>query len=141
MHTYTHQVQYYETDKMQITHHSNYIRFMEEARIDFLNHIGFGYDKMEELGINSPVIGIQCDYKKSTTFPDLINIETKVSAYKGTRLEIEYTMKVNDDIVAIGKSLHCFLNQNGRPIILKRFLPELDQILVQLLNEDTNNVE
>ena len=133
MHTYTHQVQYYETDKMQITHHSNYIRFMEEARIDFLNHIGFGYDKMEELGISSPVIGIQCDYKKSTTFPDLINIET--------RLEIEYTMKVNDDIVAIGKSLHCFLNQNGRPIILKRSLPELDQILVQLLNEDTNNVE
>ena len=64
MHTYTHQVQYYETDKMQITHHSNYIRFMEEARIDFLNHIGFGYDKMEELGISSPVIGIQCDYKK-----------------------------------------------------------------------------
>ena len=50
-------------------------------------------------------------------------------------------MKVNDDIVAIGKSLHCFLNQNGRPIILKRSLPELDQILVQLLNEDTNNVE
>ena len=96
---------------------------------------------MEELGISSPVIGIQCDYKKSTTFPDLITIETKVSAYKGTRLEIEYTMKVNDDIVAIEKSLHCFLNQNGRPIILKRSLPELDQILVQLLNEDTNNVE
>ena len=50
-------------------------------------------------------------------------------------------MKVKGEIVSIGKSLHCFLNKDGRPIILKRFLPELDQIFVQLLNEDTNNVE
>lgn len=136
MYTYTHQVQYYETDKMQITHHSNYIRFMEEARIDFLNKIGFGYDKMEELGISSPVIGIQCDYKKSTTFPDIITIDTKISAYKGTRLEIEYIMKVKEDVVAIGKSLHCFLNQDGRLIILKRHLPELDQIFNDYLHQD-----
>lgn len=136
MNTYKHQIQYYETDKMQITHHSNYIRFMEEARIDFLNKIGFGYDKMEELGISSPVIGIQCDYKKSTTFPDIIEIETKISAYKGTRLEIEYTMKVEDDIVAVGKSRHCFLNQNGRPIILKKHLPELDCIFNHYLQNN-----
>ena len=32
---YIHTVQYYETDKMGITHHSNYIRWMEEARVDF----------------------------------------------------------------------------------------------------------
>lgn len=138
MNTYKHQIQYYETDKMQITHHSNYIRFMEEARINFLNEIGFGYDKMEELGIYSPVIGIQCDYKKSTTFPDIIVIETKISAYKGTRLEIEYTMKVKDDVVAIGKSLHCFLNQDGRPIILKKHLPELDTIFNHYLQN--NNI-
>ena len=141
MHTYTHQIQYYETDKMQITHHSNYIRFMEEARVDFLNHIGFGYDKMEELGISSPVIGVQCDYKKSTTFPDLITIETGISSYKGTRLEIKYTMKVNDEIVAVGRSLHCFLNSHGRPIILKKTLPELDQIFVELLDKDINDAK
>lgn len=141
MHTYTHQIQYYETDKMQITHHSNYIRFMEEARVDFLNHIGFGYDKMEELGISSPVIGVQCDYKKSTTFPDLITIETGISSYKGTRLEIKYTMKVNDEIVAVGRSLHCFLNSHGRPIILKKTLPELDQIFVELLDKGINDAK
>lgn len=121
---------------MQITHHSNYIRFMEEARVDFLQQIGFGYDKMEELGVSSPVIGIQCDYKKSTTFPDIITIETRISAYKGTRLEIEYIMKVKGEVVSIGKSLHCFLNKDGRPIILKKHLPELDQILNDYLDQD-----
>ena len=52
---YTHKVQYYETDKMGITHHSNYIRWMEEARIDFLEKSGFSYDKLEKDGIISPV--------------------------------------------------------------------------------------
>ena len=41
MEVYRHKVQYYETDKMGITHHSNYIRWMEEARIWFLSEIGF----------------------------------------------------------------------------------------------------
>lgn len=35
-HIYIHRVNYYETDKMGITHHSNYLRWMEEARLDFL---------------------------------------------------------------------------------------------------------
>ena len=55
MRPYRHKVNYYETDKMQFTHHSNYIRFMEEARLDFMEQMGWGYDKMEEEGIASPV--------------------------------------------------------------------------------------
>ena len=31
--SYQHRIQYYETDGMRIVHHSNYIRWMEEARI------------------------------------------------------------------------------------------------------------
>lgn len=39
--TYTHQAQYYETDQMGIIHHSNYIRWMEEARIAYMDEMGF----------------------------------------------------------------------------------------------------
>ena len=41
MDDYIRRVNYYETDKMGITHHSNYVRWMEEARIDFLEKIGW----------------------------------------------------------------------------------------------------
>lgn len=41
MSKYIHRVNYYETDKMGITHHSNYMRFMEEARMNFLSEIGY----------------------------------------------------------------------------------------------------
>ena len=60
---YNHTVQYYETDKMGITHHSNYIRWMEEARVDFLKQIGWDYDKLEEIGVISPVTEVSCKYK------------------------------------------------------------------------------
>ena len=52
---YAHKVQYYETDMMGMVHHANYIRWMEEARIDFMDRLGFSYRKMEEEGVVSPV--------------------------------------------------------------------------------------
>ena len=55
MSVYSHRVQYYETDRMGIVHHSNYVRWMEEARVDFLARIGFPYDAMEARGVISPV--------------------------------------------------------------------------------------
>ena len=50
MNTYLHKVQYYETDMMGVVHHANYIRWMEEARIDFMDRIGFPYKRMEAEG-------------------------------------------------------------------------------------------
>ena len=55
MEAYRHTVKYYETDRMGFTHHSNYVRWMEEARIDFMDRLGFSYRKMEEEGVVSPV--------------------------------------------------------------------------------------
>ena len=53
MSKYTHKVNYYETDKMGITHHSNYIRFMEEARMNFLSEIGYPMTRLEKEGIRT----------------------------------------------------------------------------------------
>ena len=135
---YYHKVQYYETDKMGITHHSNYIRWMEEARIDFMEQMGWGYDKMENRGIISPVMGIQCDYKKTTTFNDRIRVEIEVEGYNGIKLTLKYIMKdiYTENVVAIGESKHCFLSEDGSPVALRKQLPELDNVLkIGLKNE------
>ena len=137
MNTYTHKVNYYETDKMGITHHSNYIRWMEEARIDFLDQIGYGYAKLENEGIMSPVIGIECDYRKTTTFDEKIEISVKVKEFKGVKLIIEYIMinKDTKELVMTGVSKHCFINKENKPIILKKDFPELDNKLKELSKE------
>ena len=128
MHTYQHEVKYYECDRMGITHHSNYVRFMEEARVDFLDALGYGFDRIEAEGIVSPVISISCNYKHPTTFKDRIDIEVVISNMQDLKFEFTYTMKVAGKVVCLGQSTHCFM-ENGRPVVIAKRLPELYRLL------------
>ena len=129
---YIHKVQYYETDKMGITHHSNYIRWMEEARVAFLSEIGYDYARLEELGIVSPVLSVSCDYKKPTFFSDEISIKVSVKEYKGVKLHLGYEMKNSDgETVCVAVSSHAFLNSEGRPIRMKQEYPGLNDVLTR----------
>ncbi len=125
MKPYIHQVHYYETDKMGITHHSNYVRYMEEARVDYLNQLGTPFDVIESHGISSPVIAIECSYKKSTTFPDTISVLVRPLKLTSFKLTFGYEMKVNDELVFKGSSSHCFLNTQGKPVPLDKDFPEM----------------
>ena len=134
---YEHQIQYYETDKMGITHHSNYIRFMEEARVDWLDKIGWSFAKLESMGLTSPVLSVKCEYKKSTTYSDIILIKLSLESYNGIKMKIKYEMtnKETNEVVAIGETQHCFLNDKGFPIIIKKSYPEFDTALKKCINQ------
>ncbi len=126
---FKHEVQYYETDKMGITHHSNYIRWMEEARVSFLKEIGWDYGKLEEMGIISPVVSVSCSYKKPTTFPDVVTTEVTIREFNGVKLVIGYEMKKDDVIVCEAESSHCFIDRLGMPVRLKKQFPEFFNVL------------
>lgn len=133
---YTHVVQYYETDKMGITHHSNYIRWMEEARVDFLSQIGWDYAKLEAAGIISPVLNVSCDYKKTTTFSDKVTIRVSVQELRGVKLHLAYEMKNEEGtVVCLATSSHAFLNTDGKPIRLQQEQPGLFAALSSLIEE------
>ena len=139
---YKHKVQYYETDKMGITHHSNYIHWMEEARIDFLSQIGWDYDRMEKLGVISPVVSISCRYMDPTSFPDEVEIVIKPGRFNGVVLELNYSMTANEDrVVCEASSTHAFVNEKGTPLRLQRNLPELYDSLAGLLDQDSHKEE
>ena len=133
---YLHKVQYYETDRMGITHHSNYIIWIEEARIDFLSQLGWDYDRLESEGIISPVLGVQVKYKKSTTFPDEISIAVSVADYRNVRLKLAYEMKNRQgETVCTAESEHCFINGNGNLIVLKKQFPKLHEDLMNAMQQ------
>lgn len=138
MEPYLHHAKYYETDQMGIIHHSNYIRWMEEARIDILTRYGISYKKMEENGIISPVLSVSCEYKSMVHFDDEVLISLKIIKYNGVKLELEYDMKdrKTGELRSIGKSTHCFLDTSGRPLSLKRINPEIDRKFTEMLNNE-----
>lgn len=130
MFQYRRKVQYHETDKMGITHHSNYIKWMEEARIAFLESIDLPFQLVEEQGIASPVVGVSVDYKNPTTFGDEVMVEVFITKYTGVKLEVGYTMKnaENGTLVAEASSKHAFLKE-GRIVSLKRVAPDMHSIM------------
>ena len=134
---YRHRVNYYETDKMGVTHHANYLHWMEEARIAFLDQLGWPYDQLEALGVVSPVTAVQCHYRAPTTFGDQVEIEASIREYRGVHLVMEYAMRRRRDgrLVLEGTSRHCFMDRNGSFLRLEKAFPELDRALRSMVKE------
>ena len=131
---YQHLAKYYETDQMGIIHHSNYIRWFEEARIDYMNQIGLTYKKMEDEGIISPVLEVNCQYLNMMYFDDLATIKVSVTDYTGVRFAFKYEIyNQNNKLCTTGTSRHCFMTRDGRPVSLKRAKPEFDQLFKDVL--------
>ncbi len=127
-----HKVQYYETDGMKIVHHSVYIRWLEEGRMHMLEEMGTPYDKIEAAGVMSPVVGVECKYKRSAVFGDTVLIYSSVEKFDGIRLTIHYDVRrqADGELLAEGTSHHCFQNTEGQLISLKRSNPDLYQMLL-----------
>lgn len=136
MKPYLHTVQYYETDMMGIVHHSNYIRFMEEARIDFLNQLGFPYQTMEAAGIFSPVTALSCTYRHPLHFGEHVSVCVSVAAFDGVRMDIQYQMENEaGQTVCSASSSHVFLHRDGHFARIRRELPAFSDAIASLLSE------
>lgn len=133
---YERRVNYYETDAMQIVHHSNYVRFMEEARTNTLANIGLPYSEIEKEGILIPVLAVNCQYKHPSRYDDVLLIDVNVKEYSGIKLIMEYeiTNKETGELILVGETKHCFTNQDLKPVHLKKTRPQMHEKMNELLN-------
>lgn len=124
---YTRMVFYHETDRMDIVNHSNYIHMMEEARVDFMNKIGVGYEEMESQGVMLPVLGLSCQYKNSLHFGEHLSVYTYITKYNAFRLELRYDIRCTETgkLCAAGTSAHCFTDTSIKPIRIADKYPEM----------------
>lgn len=128
-------INYYETDKMGVVHHSNYIRFFEEARCQFLKNANLPYDMLEEKGIMSPVLGVSCKYKRHVTFGDTIQIETSIKEFSGVKFTVQYKVynKNTGEFCVEGESNHCFTDSNLKPLNMKKHHPDIYENFMSLV--------
>ena len=121
------EINYYETDKMQVVHHSNYIRYLEECRMDFMKQIGLDYARIEQAGLMIPVLSVGCNYVSPARFGDTICIVPKVEKFHGVKFEMSYRIYSEDFSVLHNEaqSTHCFVNFNFQPVRLKREYPHI----------------
>ena len=122
---YIRKANYYETDQMGIVHHSNHIRYFEEARLFFMHSICCDAAEMEKAGIIIPNVDAYAKYEKPIRFYDDVKITVRLVKFSGATMRYEYTATLeNGDIAAVGFTTHCFVGKDFKPMSLKRKFPD-----------------
>lgn len=91
-HEHSFRVQYAETDKMGIVHHSNYVRYYEAARWELFRSLGISYQSVEKAGYMLPVIHMTFRFIKTAHYDELLTVRTRLTASKGARLWFTYKL-------------------------------------------------
>ncbi|MDD6190663.1 MAG: acyl-CoA thioesterase [Firmicutes bacterium] len=131
-------IQFFDTDKMQVTHHANYIRFFETARTEYLRSEGLPYSDMEKGDFQIPVLGVEAKFKTPSVYDELIAIECRIGKIAPASFEVEYEIRNAETgkVHVTGRSRHGFTDANLRPIPLKKKNPELYNFFMRLSEQD-----
>lgn len=117
-HKITIRVRYGETDNMGVVYHGNYFQYFEIGRMELLRTTGLAYSDLEKNGLFLVVVEASCKYKSSIGYDDEITITTKVSSISKARIQFDYVISKNSEIVAEGFTILASVDNNKKPIRL-----------------------
>ena len=116
-HVETIRVRFSDCDSMGVAHHSNYFRWLEEARLGFLRGGGWPYTEIEKRGIHMPVFNCACRFISAVRSEDVIEVRLWVAVVTRARIEFEYEvfMAGSDRLAASAATSHAYVDDDGRP--------------------------
>lgn len=123
---------------MGVCHHSNYLRILEDARIEWLDRNVMQYRDMEKMGIIIPAVKAAGEFKSFLRFGDKFKVFVHLVGYNGVRLCFSYEIYKSDtDILCyIGETEHYFAEETGyKPMTIKRKYPQLHEKFLALTEE------
>ena len=107
-------VRYKETDPMGFLHHSNYFTYFEIGRTELLRAAGGNYRKMEEDGLFVVVVKAECRYRRPAHYDDLLRLRTTITRVTQAKIEHEYELFRDDELLALGHITLAVVDRNGR---------------------------
>ncbi len=123
-------VRYAETDQMGIVHHSVYVVYLEAARTELWDSIGYPYSVMEKEGFIVPVVSVNIRYIRPAYYGDIITVNI-MDLVIDSRIKFHYEYEVvrNGELLATATTEHVFVNEKFRPIrIPEKFLKIIEGI-------------
>ncbi len=117
--SYQHRVQFYETDTMRVVHHSNYLRFCEEARVNWAHSVGLIDYQKPESASHFAVIETRVKHLKPAFFGDLLVVQLQVRL-DGLRIFFQYKIKSGPDVVTLAETIHVPLDTKLKPMRLTK---------------------
>ena len=120
-------VEYHHTDQMGIVHHSNYIKFFEVARTEWLRAMGITYAEMERRGVMMPIVDVAVKYRNPALYDELISVTAFVDEAPMARMTFRYEVRGEDGReIATGSTTLGFIDsQTRRPQRAPQWLLEV----------------
>lgn len=102
---------------MGYAHHSAFVVWLEEARIEWLRGIGHSYRDLEAQGVLMPVVEVQIAYKKPFRFDDEVELTTEAVALGRSRIQFTTIIRLagSDAVHAEGRVVIASVSRDGRP--------------------------
>lgn len=113
--TVQHRVPFYETDAMGIVHHANYVRYLELARIAWMDQHDRPYREYMADGLHFATTRVDLHYVRSAAFDDVLDVSTWIEWVGGASLGMAYEIDRVGTRVAEGITEHAMVDGNGRP--------------------------
>jgi acyl-CoA thioester hydrolase len=108
-------VRYQETDGQGRLHHANYFTYFELGRTELLRAAGHSYRTVEDQGFLLVVADIGCEYFLPASFDDVLTLRTTVVRAKGARIEHQYEVFRDGQLLARGHSVVACIDRSGKP--------------------------
>jgi acyl-CoA thioester hydrolase len=122
-------VPFYETDAMGVVHHSNYVRYLELARIMWLDEHHRPYRLYVAEGLHFATTRVEVDYLRSAAYDDLLRVTTWLEWVRGASLRMAYEIRRDDSVVSRAATEHAVVDLQGR---LRRLPRERREELARL---------
>ena len=117
MHSFTTKVYYEDTDAGGVVYYSNYLKFIERARTNLIQELGFSLKSLsEKYNCHFVVKNIYCNYIQSAKLEDELSIQTKFIDIKKASFELEQNIYKNNKEIFKSKVLMVNINSTGKPI-------------------------
>jgi acyl-CoA thioester hydrolase len=121
-------VRFVETDMMGVVHHANYFRWFEMGRVEYLRQAGILLTDILADGIIFPITDVDCHYKASAKFDDLIEIQTTLENISPVKMVFVYRVVREKDqvLLATGRTQNVFTDHTGKIVRLgKKYYEKL----------------
>ena len=118
-------VRFAETDAMGIVHHSRYLPYLEETRVEYLRSIGHPYDRQRADGVDFAVLDAHVTYRQPLKFDDVVTVHLVLAGATRASFAINYLLTVGEEIRSTATTTHACVNANGRPVRMPAWLSEL----------------
>jgi acyl-CoA thioester hydrolase len=112
--TVLHRVPFYETDAMGVVHHSNYVRYLELARILWLDEHHRPYREYVAAGLHFATTRVEVDYLRPAAYDDELEVATWLEWVRGASLRMAYAIRCRGELVAAAATEHAMVDDSGR---------------------------